>query len=66
MQGFDKYGIWKQAAHPSPNLQKELGLKVRTCGQASTHDLQLVGRFALEWFKQLQAITGNLGFLEFR
>jgi len=25
--GFDKYGIWKHAAHPSPNLQRELGLK---------------------------------------
>jgi len=21
LQGFDKYGIWKHAAHPSPNLQ---------------------------------------------
>lgn len=28
LQGFDKYGIWKQAAHPSSNLQKALAFKV--------------------------------------
>ena len=28
VQGFDKYGVWAQDAVPTPNLQKELKLKV--------------------------------------
>ena len=28
LQGFDKYGVWACGAHPVPNLQKALNLKV--------------------------------------
>lgn len=29
LQGFDKYGVWACGAHPVPNLQKALNLKVQ-------------------------------------
>jgi len=69
LQGFDKYGIWKHAAHPSPNLQRELGLKVSLVADQNLYSYLLFWRRSgsLMW-KVLQAgvvsSSNNLGYSE--